>query len=75
MTAASTLSTTTLSGEQQACARYEYDEAHKLVPDPTCSCPAGEMPDPENMDECQDEYLIFIYFYQHSFFGRVIVFS
>ncbi|VDN86331.1 unnamed protein product, partial [Brugia pahangi] len=39
-------STTTyhLSPDQIACARYEYAEAHRLVPEPLCTCPPGEMP-------------------------------
>uniref|UniRef100_A0A1I8EGK4 EGF-like domain-containing protein n=2 Tax=Wuchereria bancrofti TaxID=6293 RepID=A0A1I8EGK4_WUCBA len=43
-------STTTyhLSPDQIACARYEYAEAHRLVPKPLCTCPAGQMPSGKN---------------------------
>ncbi|VDK86546.1 unnamed protein product [Litomosoides sigmodontis] len=43
------LSTTSApSAEQIACARYEYAEAQRLVPNPSCTCPPGQMPGGEH---------------------------
>ncbi|VDO33359.1 unnamed protein product, partial [Onchocerca flexuosa] len=36
--------TSTPSPDQMACARYEYAEAKRLVPKPSCTCPPGQMP-------------------------------
>ncbi|MCP9263995.1 hypothetical protein DINM_006923 [Dirofilaria immitis] len=32
------------SPDQMACARYEYAEAQRLIPKPSCTCPPGQMP-------------------------------
>lgn len=37
-----------LSPDQIACARYEYAEAQRLVPKPSCTCPPGQMPSGEH---------------------------
>ncbi|VDN02509.1 unnamed protein product [Thelazia callipaeda] len=49
-------STTTLSPDQLACTQYEYAEAERLVSNPWCTCPPGQMPSSDS-NACQRIYL------------------